>query len=76
MNTETKILKDREPTLEESQQFVGGLVELVYLDGGDQLLVNEEGLIKDLPPNPSASAIAGKHIVGNALVLQGNAKWK
>ena len=73
---ETKILENYEPTLEEAQRVVGGYVEMVYLDGGDQLLVNEEGVIKNLPPNPSATAIAGKPIVGNAIVLKGHARWK
>ena len=73
---ETKILENYEPTLEEAQRVVGGYVEMVYLNGGDQLLVNEEGVIKNLPQNPSATAIAGKPIVGNAIVLKGHARWK
>ena len=71
---QTKIVRDKEPTLEEMQKFVGGLIELVPLENGDQLIVNEEGLIHQLPHNESASLLAGQIIVGNAMVLQGDAK--
>lgn len=71
---QTKIVRDKEPTLEEMQKFVGGLIELVPLLSGDQLIVNEEGLIHQLPYNESASLLAGQVIVGDAMVLQGEAK--
>lgn len=46
---------------------------LTVQDG--QLLVNEEGLILRLPSNPTASQMAGQPIVGNALLLKGDAQW-
>jgi len=46
---------------------------LAVQDG--QLLVNEEGLILRLPSNPTASQMAGRPIVGNALLLKGDAQW-
>ena len=61
--------------LEDAQKLVGGWVELIQLDGGDQLLVNEEGLLRKLPPNPLASIIAMRLIVGNAVLLTGGARW-
>jgi len=67
------------PTLEEAQQYVGGLVEIApvlnseYRDA--QLLVNEEGLVHDLPPNVLASIFAGYEIRGNAMILLGDARW-
>lgn len=63
------------PSLEEAQKLVGGYVELVTLPGGDQLLVNEEGLLRGLDYNPAASDLTGGHIVGPAILLQGKARW-
>ena len=72
----TKILETSPPTLEEAQKEVGGMVEMIRLPDGHQLLVNEEGYIKQLALNPTASEIVGHNIVGNALLLKGSAKWK
>ena len=63
------------PTLKEAQEFVGGWIEMVYLKNGDQMIVNEEGLLLGLPVNRIASAIAGQCIVGNVLILKGTAKY-
>ena len=71
----TKILENYQPTLEEAQREVGGLVEMIRVEGG-QLLINEEGRLNGLPDNPTASEIAGQSIVGNALFLKGSAKWE
>ncbi len=70
----TKIITTRSPSLEEAQNAVGGLVEMLAVQDG-QLLVNEEGLILRLPSNPTASQMAGRPIVGNALLLKGDAQW-
>tara|TARA_R110000751_G_scaffold300963_1_gene413054 strand:- start:36028 stop:36279 length:252 start_codon:yes stop_codon:yes gene_type:complete len=63
------------PTLEEAQEFVGGTVEMVYLPGGNQMLVNEEGLLRNLEINNMATRIAGKMIVGDVIILTGKAVW-
>lgn len=70
----TKTITDKEPTLEYLQDFVGGLIEVVPLRDGSQLIVNEEGLMKELPHNQQASELAMRDIVGNALVLKGKGK--
>jgi hypothetical protein len=70
-----KILIDNPPTLSEAQKAVGGYVEVVELRDGRQMLVNEEGLPKGLPPNKNASLIANQMILGNVLILDGDAKW-
>jgi len=70
----TKILDNYQPTLEEAQKEVGGYVQMLEFSEG-QLLFNEEGRLKGLPDNPTASEIAGQNIVGNALFLKGSAKW-
>ena len=51
--TDTKLtyFTDEKPSLEEAQKLVGGLVQLIELRNGDQMLVNEEGLLEDLPIN-------------------------
>ena len=76
-------ISDERPSLEKTQELVGGLVELIELTSGDQLLVNEEGLVKGLPLNEYATYIASHMsnltypygIKGNAVLLQGNARW-
>ena len=71
------LFKDKPPTLEEAQAIVGGLVEMVPLMNPEnmQLIVNEEGLMHDLPVNTQASMIAGRRLVGPAIVLEGDAMW-
>ena len=71
------VFEDRQPTLEEAQKIVGGLVELVYSPKQPdwQILVNEEGLFEDLPFNAEATELCGTGIVGPAIVLKGEAKW-
>ncbi len=69
-------IEDKAPSLEAAQAFVGGFVQMVALEDGSQLLVNEEGLLKDLPCNYPASILAGQTLVGNAIWLKGSARWK
>ena len=64
-------------TLEEMQKCVGGYIELIYLNDGMALVVNEEGLILNLPYNERATNTAlaeGKehHIVGDVLLIGTN----
>lgn len=70
------IERDSEPSLDEAQSAVGGYVELVELPDGDQLLVDEEGLLKNKRVNSMATRIARRLIVGDALILTGKARWK
>jgi len=74
---ELKVLttKEEKPSLKEAQASVGGLVELVNLPNGDQMLVNEEGIMKELPINDPASSASGQRILGNAIILVGDARW-
>ena len=68
--------KDR-PSLKDAQALVGGLVEMVHLPHRPELqfLVNEEGLLKDLPFNVEASKLCMQPIVGDVVVLKGEAQW-
>jgi len=70
-----KRVSDAPMTLKEMQDFVGGLIEVVYL-GDDQLVVNEEGLLLGLPYNSEASELSGRRIVGDALLLSGEGRMK
>ena len=65
------------PTLEEAQRAVGGYVELVELADGSQLLIDEEGLLKQKPVNGEATRLTGglHYIVGDVLHLVGEARW-
>ena len=68
------------PSIEEAQKIIGGYVQLVPLPDGTQMLVDEDGLAKELPLNVSASERAASagyfpHIVGDVLILTGPARW-
>ena len=54
--------------LEDMQEHVGGYIEGVEWSRG-LIYVNEEGLLRGLKLNQLASVIAGRYLVGNALVL-------
>ena len=82
------VLRDQPPTLEQAQKFVGGLVEVVTLHNGDQILVHEEGLFVEGGPiinRPAtiinrayghrASVSGEATLVGNCLLLTGDARW-
>ena len=72
-----KTFEDRQPTLQEAQKIVGGFVEMVRSPTNPdiQILVNEEGLIQGLPFNKEATELCDTGIVGNAVILKGNAIW-
>ena len=68
------------PPLSELQELVGGLIELVRVNFRGKvvdMLVNEEGLIMNLPVNAAATALMREsyegygYIVGVALVFEG-----
>ena len=65
--------KDEKPTLEEWQEFVGGYIEIVHY-GNKQIVVDEEGLLKGKPINVDAPEEANRTIVGDAMVLSGEAR--
>ncbi len=67
---EVAINKDK--SLKQKQELVGGYIELIYLADNKVMIVNEEGLIHGLPFNTKATNIAKKYIVGNALLCNRN----
>lgn len=73
--TEITVRHETPPTLEEAQRIVGGYVTLIHLRDGTQMLVDEEGLVKGLPPNIHASRMAGQLVVGPVLILAAAARW-
>ena len=61
-------------SLEQLQFAVGGPIEVITLAVGKLfpgmvLLVNEEGLLKPLPFNATATILCGRPIVGNLAVI-------
>ena len=46
-----------EPTLEQAQEFVGGMVQGIEFPNGDYMLMNEEGKLMQLPLNPEATTL-------------------
>lgn len=59
-----------ENTLDALQAAVDGYIETVTLIPGKAvMIVNEEGLLRGMVPNPAASMIAGTKIVGPAIVV-------
>ena len=63
-------------SLEELQAIVGVYIEVLVLDGGEIMVVNEEGKLDGLPFNYSATSYLYEHsryldlIVGNVLVCK------
>ena len=58
-----------EDELHALQTLVGGYIECVRLTDEAAMLVDEEGLLKNLPRNDLASLIAQRPIVGTALIV-------
>lgn len=56
--------------LKEMQDIVGGYIEIVYLEDGRLMVVNEEGKVDGLDVNWNATALVGGYdiIVGDVLV--------
>tara|TARA_R100001369_G_scaffold50385_1_gene77120 strand:+ start:347 stop:574 length:228 start_codon:yes stop_codon:yes gene_type:complete len=71
------VFEEEKPTLLEAQGLVGGNVEMVRSpsDPDIQIIVNEEGLLIGLPFNEEASKMCDTGIVGDVVILKGNAKW-
>lgn len=68
-----QIMNFKKSTLKSLQKAVGGYIESVYPKGLGKpyiFVCNEEGLIKNLPVNPTASYLFGNTIYGNVVVLQ------
>lgn len=65
---------DHRPTLAETQQVVGGYIELVPLLKDKTMVVNEDGRRMGLPVNSMATQLY-RHcpILGDVIVLEG---WK
>ena len=59
-------------SLKELQGYVGGYIELVHLPSGKILVVNEDGLWKNLKQNMRASVLARQPIVGDCILIEGN----
>lgn len=75
-STSITVVRDKQPSLKKMQEIVGGYIEVVYLWEGDQMIVNEEGLLQKLDINREASRIAQKLIVGDVIILKGKARME
>lgn len=64
----TKVKDYNHRGLEAKQKAVGGYIEPVYTSQW-VVLVNEDGLFRNLPVNHEASLLTGRVLVGDALVL-------
>ena len=53
-------------SLKKMQKLVQGYIEFIYIKD-KILIVNEEGLLDQLPPNIEASRIYGKPLVGDVI---------
>ena len=60
-------------SLEQLQAAVGGYIESVHSDtvklAGKVVLADEEGLLKQLPINAVGSAIVGRLLMGNVVII-------
>lgn len=63
-------------TLEELQKYVGGYIQIIYLQHNYIMIINEEGKLKSLPKNEEATKLANFHsdfddyIVGNVVICK------
>ena len=64
------VFDKQSPSLKEAQEIVGGYVERINLQSGDAMLVNEEGLLQELPYNDKASFLADRLVVGDVCVVK------
>ena len=72
-DNDLRIINFKKPTLESLQKAVDGYIEIVKPQGLDEpysLICNEEGMIKNLSINPTASYLYGSTIYGNVVLLQ------
>jgi hypothetical protein len=75
MKTKITYIKDKKPTLKELQKMVGGYIQIVETKG-KQIIMDEEGKLKDKPLNEEATELWGVDydvIVGDAVVLSNKA---
>ena len=70
--TRTRISQESPPSLQELQSWVGGFIEYVSIPSKfkKDMVVNEEGLIHNLPFNQKASLIAKQPIVGDVILIK------
>jgi len=68
--------EDESPSLKEMQDMVDGYIEFIHLNNGEIAIVNEEGLLRELPYNGIATAYVNMrvdvehHLVGNILIIE------
>ena len=55
---------------DDARAFINGWAEVVNLSRKAWLMVDEDGLLKRAAPNPKASALAQRPIVGNAILIE------
>ena len=74
--TKTTYIKDKKPSLEELRDMVGGYIQIIEIKDGKQIIVDEEGKLKDKPINMEATDLWNVDydiIVGDAVVLSDKA---
>lgn len=59
-------------TLEQMQKHVGGYVQLIKLNGNERLVVDEDGLPKNLPVNEEATTLLQSYSATPTVKLVGN----
>ena len=75
-----KTYEANEPSLKDAQDYCGGWVEGLELNNGDYMLFDEEGLLKNLTLNLSATKYVkdncalAHQIVGNAIIIKADAR--
>lgn len=67
---------DSDESLQKMQQAVKGYVEVLQLDDSRTMLINEEGLLRQMPPNLLASQMAGHLLVGPVVLLENSREWR
>ena len=55
---------------DDARAFINGWAEVVTMSRKAWLMMDEDGLLKRAAPNPKASALAQRPIVGNAILIE------
>ena len=76
--TKIKVIRNHKPTLAEMQEWVGGPIEVVWLNDTAVLIIDEEGKLKNKPVNAKATIHATRNkaifnndwIAGDAILMK------
>jgi len=64
-----ELYKSKKISLEEMQKIVGGYIEFVYMPHDKVLIIDEDGIEKQLPVNAVASSLYQQFTTRNGIIV-------